>query len=183
MLVAAQGQEWTRSDYLGIVSIVVSVVGFWIAVSQIRKTRDAAMASEQARLDSGRSYLRVLMIPEMRQRMSELDTAILLDDRTAVTSVLDSYSHLAAQVSVLIRELKLDRDDAAEQVASVARLAADTKRTVGRVKRGSLESQTREVREKMDATKHRMAEISLGGRPSVTEPKNEDQHGETHIQR
>ena len=84
---------------IGVIGLIVTFVGFWIAIVQIRKTKSAAEAAARAaKVGSVRiRYNQLLMVvPQMQNLELEIDSAIQQSDSYAVERALLRWRQLAA---------------------------------------------------------------------------------------
>jgi hypothetical protein len=112
--------QMSFGDWLGIIGLVVSVAGFWIAIVQLRRTADATEATAVATKATAEKIEQTLdrmnvnhilvLLPQMRLAESDLDHATENDDRRLAQRALISYAHLANQLASLVE--KVDGSDA-----------------------------------------------------------------------
>ena len=70
--------EWVGLT-VGLVGLVVSIGGFWIAIYQIRKTRTAASAAAAAADRTARALVQnhlLFLIPELTRLVADTETAV-----------------------------------------------------------------------------------------------------------
>lgn len=95
----------TLSDWLGIAGLVVSVVGFAVAIWQLVRTANASVATKKAIEATARrmsvNHLLVLL-PQLRMIEHDLDAAMADDDRRLAIRALGNFSHTASQVASLL---------------------------------------------------------------------------------
>lgn len=107
-------------DWLSAAGLLVSIVGFTLAIQQLRKTTSAAVATQQAiKSTSNRLSLNHLLVllPQLRMIEGDLDAAAADDDARLAVRSLVAYSHTATQVASL-----LGREDASAHADLIAKL-------------------------------------------------------------
>jgi hypothetical protein len=95
----------TYGDVIGTVGLVVSVVGFWLAIDQLRKTTSAARATGLAIDDANKQMLlnhMLVLMPQLKSVDSDLDAAIMADDSPAAVRALVEFSYSAKQIASLL---------------------------------------------------------------------------------
>lgn len=102
----------TLSDTLAIWGLVVSgaglpvtVVGFWLAIAQLRKTTNAAIATKNAVESANKRMLYnhlLVLLPQLRNLEADLDGAISIADRVGAIKALVAFSHAANQIASLL---------------------------------------------------------------------------------
>lgn len=108
------GGAWTRADALSLAQVVFTVLGFWVAISQLRRTATAAeltnkrLSRYNARL-SGNDLL--VGLPELQKIEDELDAALKKPDEDEVERCLVRYTRRSAQI-IAILEGEDDAEDA-----------------------------------------------------------------------
>jgi hypothetical protein len=120
---------WSRSDVLGLLSIVVSVVGFGIAAWQLTRTANATIATRDAVRKSGRTQV-LFLLPQFRLLETELDYAIDAGRNDLAARVLTSYSHLANEVAGLLEAQQLAESSALISLRESARTASACKGSI-----------------------------------------------------
>lgn len=119
------------SDLLSVWSLAISIfgslvtiVGFSVALAQIRKTRAAATAAKEAMEESAKrmrgNHLLVLL-PQFHAVEIDLDYAVEGEDRRTARRALLAYSRVASQVA----ELMVPATDAQSQFVTELRESAD----------------------------------------------------------
>lgn len=123
-------QGLTFSDQLGVVGLVVSIVGFALAIQQLRKTAKASEATKTAIEETARrmsmNHLLVLL-PQLRVIEADLDAAAAEDDRRLAIRSLVSYSHTVNQVASLMEGEAGVSSDMMEKLRGSARIAGAAK--------------------------------------------------------
>ncbi|WBB97273.1 hypothetical protein O7543_18200 [Solwaraspora sp. WMMA2080] len=87
------------------VSLLVSLVGFGLTIWQLRRTANAAEATQRAveRTETRMALNHLLvLLPQFRVLETELDFAVQDEDRKMAMKVLASYAQIASQVAGLI---------------------------------------------------------------------------------
>lgn len=110
----------TISDWLSVVGLAVSGVGFFFTVRQLRRTATATEISNTLLKGVGeRMHLNhlLVMLPQLHVISDELDAGILASDDRGVARTLVAYSRISAQIAVL-----LEQDSASDNVLLIARL-------------------------------------------------------------
>lgn len=84
---------------IGVVGIALTIVGFWIALVQLSRTKTAAVAARDA-VTTGTERIRynqlLMLVPQMQSLEVELDLAIQQDDAMTGGRVLLRWRQLAA---------------------------------------------------------------------------------------
>lgn len=92
-------------DVVGTLSLLVTIIGFWIAIAQLGRTTTATNAVK-ASIDESSKRMRVnhllVLLPQFRSWETDLDAAEDDDDRKAARRALVGYSHAAYQVAGLL---------------------------------------------------------------------------------
>lgn len=95
----------TFSDWLGIVSLGITVIGFAIAIWQLVRSANAAVATRLAIEATARrmslNHLLVLL-PQLRIIENDLDAAMTDDDRRLAIRTLVNFTYTANQVASLL---------------------------------------------------------------------------------
>ncbi len=94
------------SDWLGLLGLLVSVVGFGLTIWQLARTARAseATAAAIARTEARVSVNHLLvLLPQFRILESDLDSAAVEDDRRLAMRSLVAYTHIASEVCGLLR--------------------------------------------------------------------------------
>lgn len=138
------GEPWMRGDFLGAVGIGVSLLGFMVAIWQLRKTRKAAVAAEDAFRESGRSHF-LFLLPQLRQYETEFDLGVQADDRQVVARALSSYAYLSNEIAAFVDDLDLSGPDSVTVLRRAAGTAADTKHEIIRNRSKKLVNATAEM--------------------------------------
>ena len=93
------------SDSLSLAGLVVSIVGFAVAIWQLIRTANASIATKTAIEDTARrmslNHLLVLL-PQLRSIEGDLDAAAATDDKPLAIRSLVAHSHLANAVASLL---------------------------------------------------------------------------------
>lgn len=135
--------DWMRADTLGLLGIVVSLVGFVVAVRQLRKTR--GVSEELARSVREASQIQFLfLLPQFRQLESEFDIGLEVDSRSVTARALSSYADLAKRIAALALELSICSEAEAGEIRAAARAASDAKHEIHRNKSKKLANITAE---------------------------------------
>src|SRR5580692_8265065 len=92
-------------DWIGLAGLVVSVVGFGVAIWQLIRTANASVATlnavERTEKRMALNHLLVLL-PQFRLLENDLDYAAQEDDRSLARRSLVSYAHFAAEVATIL---------------------------------------------------------------------------------
>jgi len=122
---------WVRADYLALAGLVVTTVGFTVAIWQLIRSANAAEATKAAVLALSRAQL-LFLLPQFRVLETELDWAISLktEGRDLAVRILTSYVHLAHEVAGLITVHSLGEDEIGVKLRQSAKLAADAKNKI-----------------------------------------------------
>jgi hypothetical protein len=147
----SQGTSWSVADYLAVVGLALTAIGFSVTLWQLTRTANAAVATKNAVLATSRTQL-LMLLPQVRLIETELDWAISLakDGREFASRVLTSYVHLAHEVAGLITVHGLADQKVCDAIRSTANLAATTKNKLYSSK-SSLASITTEFRSSLAA--------------------------------
>jgi RNA-binding protein YhbY len=92
-------------DWLSLIGLMVSVVGFAFAIWQLTRTANASVATRQAieRTEKRMALNHLLIIlPQFRLLENDLDSAADTDDRPLARRSLVAYSHFAAEVATIL---------------------------------------------------------------------------------
>lgn len=93
------------SDWLGIIGLIVTTIGFGVTIWQLVRTANASIATKKAIEATARrmslNHLLVLL-PQLRVIEGDLDAAMAEDDRKLAIRTLVNYSHTANQVASLL---------------------------------------------------------------------------------
>ena len=126
-------------DYLG---LALTVIGFVIAILQLRKTRSAALAAKDAaelslvqaqRHLSQRSVM--FLIPQVQVVVEDLDYSIASNDIQVSRRALVRFAHIASELSALLVEVRDSENPISERLTAAADKATRAK--------GSLMTQTK----------------------------------------
>lgn len=93
------------SDGLGVAGLAVSVVGFSLAIWQLKRTANAASATRKAieRTEKRMALNHLLVIiPQFRILENDLDRAAEDNDRSLARNALVSYAHFASEVATIL---------------------------------------------------------------------------------
>jgi hypothetical protein len=92
-------------EWIALAELVVAIVGFGLAIWQLRRSADASVATKEAIERTARrmslNHLLVLL-PQLRSIEGDLDAAAATDDRPLAIRSLVSYSHTANAVASLL---------------------------------------------------------------------------------
>jgi hypothetical protein len=144
-------QALSFSDQLGIVSLLVTIIGFGLAIWQLVRSTNAAVATKEAIEATARrmslNHLLVLL-PQMRIIESDLDAAMYTDDRALAIRTLVNFSHTANQVASLLESegeavdltlVALLKESALEAGKAKSALVTSERGTVRSVAKGAAE--------------------------------------------
>ena len=96
----------SAGDWIGVAGLVVSVVGFVIAIWQLVRTANATKATKEAVERSEKrmaiNHLLVLL-PQFRLIENDLDVAAQDDDKGLARRSLVAYAHFAAEVATILQ--------------------------------------------------------------------------------
>jgi len=116
---------------IGAVGLVVTVVGFILAIIQLKKTATAATATKDAILvaNSRMLYNHLLVVlPQLTSMEADIDRAMLKDDKDGAVRALVSFSHAAMQVAALLDSHDPgNNSELVEQLRTTAREASHQK--------------------------------------------------------
>lgn len=121
----------TLSDWLSLAGLVATVVGLYFAIGQIREAkRSADRARDAVEAAERRMALNHLLVvlPQVRILERDLDRAIEDGDRLAAMRALGTYSHVASEVSGLLREQGIVGHETIERLRQSAIAAGEAKR-------------------------------------------------------
>jgi hypothetical protein len=112
------------SEWLGILGLVVSVVGFGVTIWQLVRTANASEATSKA-LKAATERMNInhllVLLPQLKTYEAELDGAIADEDRRTASRTLVSYSHVATQIAML---LELNADERSAELVKTLRDSA-----------------------------------------------------------
>jgi hypothetical protein len=115
---------------VGILGLLVTIVGFWLAVSQLRRTASATEATRSA-IEASTKRMRLnhllVLLPQFRSFEIDLDNAGDDNDEKAARRALVGYSHTANQVAELLKGEEGIEPDFLELLRSSAISAASAK--------------------------------------------------------
>ena len=120
---------------IGALSLIVTAVGFGLTISQVRKTKDAAIATKDAIVAANRRMLYnhlLVLLPQMKNFEGDLDAAIAEPDKASAIRALVGFSHAANQVAALLET------DGVAHAALIVELRATAR--AASVAKGELES-------------------------------------------
>lgn len=145
------------ANILSATGVIVSALGFFYTVQQVRRTATAAEATRDAIQEStARMHLNYLMVllPEFKLLEQELDTAAEEDDKKAARRVLVAYSHSANRAAALLAVSSIPAEKLlAKELQATSRGASSAKSSIVS---GESESVLDAVRDLMD----RFGEVS-----------------------
>lgn len=134
------------ADFLGIAALVVAVLGFVIAIHQIRKAVGASEAARDATVDTEHllGVIELLgAIPQMQRLARDLNVSVKARQPDAVTNHLEDWCVLAASTRGMLREQPFHTEGLESRLAestnaaaaaidslSASALASDTKRSI-----------------------------------------------------
>ena len=117
-------------DWLG---IGLTVLGFGVAIVQLRKTKKATIAASdelrKARLKLSGDQLSAL-VPQIQTITSDLDFAILSNDREVAHRALLRFSYLATEAISLLNNLDSDHSELQDRLTETASDALDAKSSI-----------------------------------------------------
>lgn len=93
-------------DWIGLAGLIVSVVGFVIAIWQLVRTANAAKATKDAveRAENRMAINHLLvLLPQFQLIESDLDIAAQYNDRGLARRSLVAYAHFAAEVATILQ--------------------------------------------------------------------------------
>lgn len=93
-------------DWLSLAGLVVTLVGFGIAIWQLIRTANAAEATKRAieRTEKRMALNHLLvLLPQFRLIENDLDSAAQDDDRPLARRSLVAYAHFAAEVATILQ--------------------------------------------------------------------------------
>ncbi|MCO7275065.1 hypothetical protein [Cellulosimicrobium cellulans] len=136
-------------DAIGFAGLAVSVVGFWVAIVQLRRTAKATAATAAA-LKSALHRMNVnhllVLLPQLRIIENDLDQAAHDDDRRLAQRTLISYAHTASQVASLLESSEEPVDsELVGKLRTSARLASASKATLVSTSRSTVKTATKDV--------------------------------------
>lgn len=118
---------WTRGDRLGLVGLVITIIGFLLAIFQLQRTVRAAEATHEVLVRSSRTQM-LFLLPQFRQIETELDYAIRSDQgRELAPRILASYAHLANEVAGMIEVYGLADAETVTLLRTSSRTASEAK--------------------------------------------------------
>jgi hypothetical protein len=116
----------TRSDWLSITGILVSVLGFGVGLYQLRKTAKAAEAARDAVSSGSRIHL-LFLLSQFHSFESELDSAIYYDDRLGAGRILASVANHCNSIAAVLRSHEIAEETTALAFGSCALAAGAAK--------------------------------------------------------
>lgn len=139
----------TFGEAIGLVGLVVSVVGFWLAIVQLRRTAKATKATADGisqTLHRMNVNHMLVLLPQLRLIESDLDQAAEEEDRRLAQRTLVSYSHTASQVAMLLEGSESPGDSQLiEKLRGSARRASQAKAALVSSNRVSVKTAIKEV--------------------------------------
>lgn len=90
---------------VGVVSVLLTVVGFVLAITQLRRTASAAEATTAAIKAANRRMLLnhiLVLVPQLKTVEADLDIAIASNDFAGATRSLIAFGHAASQIAALL---------------------------------------------------------------------------------
>ncbi len=128
---------WTRGDWLSLGQLVFTVLGFWLAIQQLKRTATEAETTNK-KLEGLRARMAsndlLVALPALQKIEDDLDKALKSKDESAVVSGLTAYARSATEVVATIGA----RPDIAEDelVKSLAQVAKAATKTRGQLSKG-----------------------------------------------
>lgn len=139
----------TLGDALSLAGLLVSVLGFTLAIIQLRRTAKATeetAAKIRQTLDRMNVNHLLVLLPQLRLIENDLDQAAEDDDRRLAQRTLISFSHTASQVASLLEGSDSGTDPAlVQRLKSSARLASSTKASLVSSTRSTVRIATKEA--------------------------------------
>jgi len=137
------------SDWIGIAGLLVSIVGFWLAIVQLRRTAKATKATadniKQTLHRMNINHMLVLL-PQLRLIENDLDQAAEDEDRRLAQRTLISYAHTASQVASLLQGSETTSDvELIQKLRSSARKASQAKAQLVSSSRVSVKAAIKDV--------------------------------------
>lgn len=117
------------------IGLIVTVVGFWLAIVQLRKTASAAKATTSAIETANKRMLYnhlLVIMPQLRSLEGDIDASVASGDKGAAVRALVAFSHAAKQIASLL-ETEPSTDGELEHAELIGVLRA-TARAVSTVK-------------------------------------------------
>ena len=105
-LIVGLGEVWGSGEWLGAAGVVVSLAGFTVALSEIRKTQNAAVATRAAIGETLRgvaaSRLGIVII-QLRELADDFEEAANAVDSERARPALTAWRHTATEAKTLVR--------------------------------------------------------------------------------
>jgi hypothetical protein len=143
----------TAGDWIGLAGLVVSVVGFVIAIWQLVRTANATEATRRAveRTEQRMAVNHLLiLLPQFRLIENDLDAAAQEDDRGLARRSLIAYSHFAAEVATILQGQNGTDQTLVTDLRTSATQASQAKATLIDAPNGkSTKALTKDVRERI----------------------------------
>lgn len=108
VLVAASSHHWyqlTWTDWITVAGLPLALVGLYLTWRQARKAADSAKAAEDAIIATERkirSKQLMVLIPQLRWTVIELENAIVSNDRKGARRQLDSWRWQAGNIQGIL---------------------------------------------------------------------------------
>jgi hypothetical protein len=165
LFLAAVGRGFSSSNVIGLIGVAVTVVGFCLALYQLKKTKGAAVAAQEAVESSERNLLRnqlLIVLPQFTTLAVDLDYAAEENDRKFAMRTLVSISRLSAEAAGLLTLL----DDVD---ATVIERLKDFSRSASVCKADILARSAARVSNRTGGVRQEMAELltEMGGLTST----------------
>lgn len=108
MLVAANSHHWyqlTWIDWITVAGVPLALVGLYLTWRQARNAANSAKAAQDAVISAERkirSKQLLILIPQLRWTVIELENAITVSDRTGARRQLDSWRWQAGNIQGIL---------------------------------------------------------------------------------
>lgn len=137
------------SDFVGVASLVVTAVGFTVAVYQLRRTANATEATERAvertEYRMALNHLLVL-VPQFMIVESELDVSADENDRRLAIRALQSWTRVGSQAAGLLKSQLGQEVELIERIEASVREASAAKASLIDKPGTSTKSLTKDIR-------------------------------------
>ena len=140
-------------DWIGLAGLVVSVVGFVIAIWQLIRTANATEATRRAveRTEKRMAINHLLvLLPQFRLIENDLDAAAQEDDRGLARRSLVAYAHFAAEVAAILQNReKVDQTLVTDLRVSATQASQAKAALIDSSSAKNTKQLTRDIREKL----------------------------------
>ena len=105
----------TLGDILGIIGLVITILGFYLAIKQLQKTATATEATRDAIVAANKRMLLnhlLVLAPQLVVIEADMDAAVAIGNEDGAIRSLVAFSHAAVQISALLEAQSEDNHSA-----------------------------------------------------------------------